>query len=1173
MTEFRILGPIEVVDGGAPIEVGSPKERAVLAMLAADSGRAVSTDRLIMGLWGDQPPRTALATTRTYVSHLRDALDEIGESSLIETIDNGYRLAVEPQQIDAVRFEQLVNRGDRAVADDSYNEASAAFTSALNLWRGQPLADLPDDDRARIESHRLDGIRIHALEERINADLHLGKHGEVVGQLEALVAEHPLSERFAELLMTALYRSGRQADALRVYQDTRHILGEELGIEPGPELQRLEDAILLQDPGLEPPPARRPLAPTGIVTFLFASIEGSTRLWEQYPEAMKKALARHHQIMGDAFDRYRGYVFSSGGDTFSGAFWRAQEAVAAAVDAQQSLQSEDWGETPIQVRMAVHTGEAEHQEGEYAGPVASQCARLLAAAHGGQILVSAATRELIGNRLPVQIELLDLGEHQLTDLHWAAHLYQVIHPDLERHFPALRRVARPSHNLPVQLTSFVGRTQELAEVDKLIRGSRLVTLTGSGGSGKTRLALKAAEDLLEEFPDGVWLVELAAMEQPGLVTGQIIKLFGLKDQGVRSAAELLREYLQLKRLLLIVDNCEHLIDEAAETVAQLLTATSHVRILVTSREPLHVPSEVIYQVPTMAIPDPDTPLDQLMRYDGIRLLIERSEHALPGFRLTKSNAPALASITSRLDGIPLAIELAAAQLRTLGAEAVASRLDEQLQLLARRARGVPDRHQTLAATIDWSYRLLTDAERSILGCLSVFRGNFDLAAVESVCATDGSAVVDTLAGLVDKSLVVGGSPPDESRFRLLEAIRQFAELTLSEEDLADLHLRHAIHYAGRVENAEVDLWEDQDAYLARTAADYENLVAALSRSLANDDYELAGRLLSGLRGYWRSTSIPAAARQWADATLAGVEEMSPLTAGLAYLAAGNVYLPVDLGKAGSYIESAVAVLETLVVQDEPLAAHYLSALHIHGISLWFSGDRDAALGTANRTLKVARRFGYRHHEALALSNLSVTVLWQDPERAANLAAEALEIFEEQGPPSQIAGAMQVLGAAKWYAGDHIGGEEWMTKALEHGKKHDFRPLVLDTRVDLAHLLVETGRFSEALGLLEDNLAEMEGTTYRETTLAGVALVASRVGEHEIAAALASMVRRISDRSGQRAPMLLQLLESAESTAQESLSAEDMGQAVERGEELNPLDMTEVIHEIRTRLGNQHPSTQ
>lgn len=980
--ELQVLGPLKVLIGRRDVGIRSHSQLVLLAVLLAGRGSPVTSDALVEALWGDDPPASAATTLRTHVSRLRG---RIGIPRLIVSTGSGYSLQTPPETIDAVQFERLAREGREALHSGDPTTASQTLEEALNLWRGPAFGALADVHAIRAEASRLEQLRLTVLEERIDADLELGRHSELVGELDALTEAHPFREHFWGQLMTASYRSGRQANALRAYRRARGILGEELGIEPSPELQTLEEQILLQDPQLESPTLR----------------------------------------------------------------------------------------------------------------------------------------------------------------------------------------SRPERfgNLPIQLTSFVGRDQEMAEVEKLIRGARLVTLTGAGGSGKTRLALQATTGLLDEFPDGIWVVELSAIEVPGLVSQAISTVFGLREQGALSITEVLHEFLRDRHLLLIVDNCEHLIDETADMVSRLLVAAPKLRVLATSREPLRVPGEVVYRVPTLRLPDQDSEEDQLLRYDSVRLLVERAEHALPGSRLIETNPVAVSTIVRRLDGIPLAIELAAAQLRTHGADTVAIRLDGRHELLVNGTRGVPERQQTLRATIDWSYQLLTDDERLLFGHLSVFRGSFDLDAVESVSAREVVSVVHTLGGLVDKSLVLSDSSEGGSRFRLLETIRDFADETLSESDRGDLYLRHAIHYAEQAMSAEADRWEDEVAYFDLVARDYENLLAGLSRSLASDGHELSGQLLFGLRYFWWSRGIPSTARGWAIKALAGIEHMSPPTAALTYLAGGTISMPTDLDEAGHLLESAVALMEPLVAENEDVVDQYLAALTTYGAYLWFRGDASRSLKNSERTLDVARRFGHRHHTALSLNNLSVAVVQDDPEQAAAFAAEALEIFQEIGPPSRVAEALDQLGEAEWHAGDHAAAEEHLRTGIDLAKAQGHEWEVLEGREILAGLLVEEGRLGEALDLLKESLAAVYGTTNLIGTFVGLASTASRIGDHQTAVGLSVLARQHSSRSGHSVPGVMERLETIESEAKASLSADGFQKAVARGRRLDPTDLTEVICELRRHLAN------
>src|SRR6266540_3827939 len=466
--------------------------------------------------------------------------------------------------------------------------------------------------------------------------------------------------------------------------------------------------------------------PTGLVTFLFTDIEGSTQLWEQYPQAMEEAHARHDKILREAIQSNNGYVFQMIGDEFCAAFDTAEIAVRAAVKSQLDLHTENWGETPIHVRMGIHTGKAELQEdGVYHGYVTlSHAERVMSVAHGGQVLLSSTTQQLVQDELPKGVELRDLGQQQLKDLSRPEHLFQLNIADLPSDFPLLNTLASARHNLPVQLTSFVGREKELAEVKSLLQETHILTLTGPGGTGKTRLSLQLAAEVLKEFSDGVWLVELAPLADPTLVIPTVASTLGVREQPGRTISDALMDYVRAKSMLLLLDNCEHLIETCAQLTNALLRTAPRLKILASSREALGIAGETAYRVPSLPLPDPQQlqDLDALAQNDCVHLFIDRAMAANPSFRLKEKNAHAIADICRRLDGIPLAIELASARTKVFPPEEIAARLDDRFRLLTGGSRTALERHQTLFALIEWSHNLLSEAERVLLRRLSVFAG-------------------------------------------------------------------------------------------------------------------------------------------------------------------------------------------------------------------------------------------------------------------------------------------------------------------------------------------------------------------------------------------------------------------------------------------------------------------
>jgi predicted ATPase/class 3 adenylate cyclase len=523
--------------------------------------------------------------------------------------------------------------------------------------------------------------------------------------------------------------------------------------------------------------------PVGTVTFLLTDIAGSTRGWESAPEAMGPAVGRHYELLDEAIRAHHGVrpVEQGEGDSVVGAFARASDALAAALDAQRALLGEAWPEgAQLRVRMALHTGEAELRgEGNYFGSAVIRCARLRAIGHGGQVLVSQPTADLVVGRLPEGASLADLGSHRLKDLGRPEQVFELRHPDLPGGFGPLRSLDAFPHNLPVQLTTFVGRRKELEEGTGLLASTRLLSLTGVGGCGKTRLALQLAAEVAEHYPGGVWLVELAPVADPGRVAGAIAAALGEGDAG-SDTVEAIVSRLDAGPALLIVDNCEHLLDSVAGLADALLRRCPHLVIVATTREPLGVPGETGWRVPSLSLPGRFEPveLEALSQFDAVRLFLDRAAKARPNFVLSVDNAPAVAQVCSRLDGIPLAIELAAARVRAMTIEQIAAGLDDRFRLLTGGARTVVPRQQTLAASVDWGYGLLSDAERVVFRRLSVFAGGFSLDAAERVVAGDSVEpveVLDLLLGLVDKSMVLAD---DTGRYRQLETLRQYGAARL-----------------------------------------------------------------------------------------------------------------------------------------------------------------------------------------------------------------------------------------------------------------------------------------------------------------------------------------------------------------------------------------------------------
>jgi len=592
--------------------------------------------------------------------------------------------------------------------------------------------------------------------------------------------------------------------------------------------------------------------PAGTVTFAVTDIEGSARLWETEPTAMARALVLHNETLHAAFGHRGGVVFSTMGDEMAVAFSSAAGAVSASVEAQRALMAAPWpAETGmLKVRMGLHTDEVALGDGQYASVPLRRCARLMAAAHGGQILMSDATEALVRSQLPDGATVLDLGQHRLRDLAGRMHIFQLVHPDLPVAFPALRTMDALPGNLPLQVSSFIGRARELAQTAAALGEARVVTLIGVGGVGKTRLALQVAEQVLPRFGDGAWLCELAPVRDADGVDGAVAAVFSVTARGGQSTRDALVEFLRNKELLLVLDNCEHLLAGVSALAAVLERSCARLVILATSREGLGIEGERLVPVPPFAAPDADADLETITDAEAVRLFADRAAAVKPGFMVTAGNAAAVAAVVRRLDGVALAIELAAARVPAMTPAELARRLDRRFAVLAGGRRGAAQRHQTLRAAIDWSFELLTEREQRLLGRLAVFAGGCTLQAVETVCSGDGidpGAVFELLASLVARSLVVAEESGPQSRYRLLETIREYGEDRLGQAGETERwRARHAGYYAGFLRQVrEDDRGRDGVFWAIRLSAEQDNLLAAWSWAVGTGNVDTAFAILAG----------------------------------------------------------------------------------------------------------------------------------------------------------------------------------------------------------------------------------------------------------------------------------------------------------------------------------------
>ncbi len=1029
--------------------MGGAQQRAVLALLVIEAPDPVSVDRLVDELWGERPPASAQHTVQVYVSGLRKLLRAGGEGVAVRNSPAGYVLEVDPEQVDAKRFERLLGEGQQAAGSDPA-AAVGLFEQALGLWRGRPLAGLEEFEFARREAERLEELRAVTVEALAGTRLGVGQPAEVIGQLTGLVADDPLREGPRRLLMLALYRLGRHAEALAQYREAAQAL-DEIGLQPSPELRQLEEAILRHDESLggrglmadalaglvdggsngsstagPAGPAQVAVGrqeqvdlPGGVVTLLMSDVEGSTRLVRELGEGYGGLLADHHRLLRAVWVGHEGVEFGVAGDAFFVAFRDPGEAVRAAVAGQKVLAGHEWpAGGQVRVRMGLHTGTPRVRDGDYWGVDVHYAARLCAAAHGGQVLVSESTAAL------VDVELEDLGHHALRDFPSAR---RVFHLPIEGRssdcFPPPRTLRAVRTSLPDQLSSFIGRGQELADLERLSADARLVTLIGTGGVGKTRLALRLATELLDRTPDGVWWVDLAPVVDPSLVGSTVAQAVNVPLRAGQPVLDTLAEALGDRAALLVLDNCEHVIDPVATLVFALLKRCPNISVLTTSREALQVAGEHLYRVPSLAAPSEDAvDPDRVAASEAVRLFVARAAEQRPGFALDPDTAGIVARVCRRLDGIPLALELAAVRLRSLSITELEARLDRRFTLLRAGSRTAPPRQQTLLALTDWSFDLLSPVERKVLARLSVFApSGFDLEAAEAVCAGavgEPEEVLEHLDRLVTKSLVQADDSSGTIRYRLLESIREYAAAKLAEQDERELltaQAAHRDHYLSLAETLRPHLiGADPAKSRARLALEHDNFRAALARCLNTPDPNPGLRLATALSEFWLTSGHGAEGANWLTQQLRRPEAQEPTpTRGYALQAASWLAVEVvgDYTAARSQAEEALEIANTN--HDNRLAALALFAI---GWVYLRQGEFTRALELNDQALALARPLDapFVLAELTAQRGILLANLGRDRRAAFG---EALATARKAGNGSQTAIILDNIGYFELISGD------------------------------------------------------------------------------------------------------------------------------------------------------------
>jgi predicted ATPase/class 3 adenylate cyclase len=700
---------------------------------------------------------------------------------------------------------------------------------------------------------------------------------------------------------------------------------------------------------------------SGMLTFLFTDIEGSTRLWETEPAAMAVALARHDLIIQDAVETHHGHIFRMAGDAYAAAFSAAPDALLGAAMAQRALHAENWPlDPPLRVRMALHSAEAHWQGLEYRSPGLNRLARLLGAAHGGQTLVSRATRDLAGDRLPDGTALRDLGEHRLPDLSQAEHVFQLLIEGLPDDFRRIKSLDLIPNNLPSLPTSFIGRTHEMVQIRQELENTRLLTLTGTGGVGKTRLALQVGASVVDAYMDGVWFVELAPVADPGLIPQAVAAIWNLREQTERPLADSLADHLRARQTLLILDNCEHVIDGAAQLAERWLRAAPGLRIIATSREVLNIGGEKVHRVLPLGLPEPGIVLapHDLTMFEGVHLFTERAAAVQPSFRLTEANAPLVAAICQRLDGIPLAIELAAALTRAMSLGEISNRLEDRFRLLTAGSRTAVPRQRTLQAAIDYSYNLLTASESILFRRLSVFRGGWTYEDAEAVCRGEGlepGDILDLLVRLVDKSLVISEERGGAFWYTFLDTLRDYSRSRLRErgEDRS-AGRQHLAYFAGFARDAIARTHgSDQVQWLARIEQEHDNLRAALTFAEQSGEAALQLQLSGSMWWFWRRRAHFSEGLNRLERA-AGLKNAAAYPALLAEVLIGLGsfrWMRGEFAAARQALEQAVTLARTGAADARGILS---LALRFLGATLMRLGDRDPAYNALAESAKIYR---------------------------------------------------------------------------------------------------------------------------------------------------------------------------------------------------------------------------
>ena len=821
---------------------------------------------------------------------------------------------------------------------------------------------------------------------------------------------------------------------------------------------------------------------TPILTFLFTDIENSTPLWEQSPGEMQRAVARHDAVLREAIQNHHGRVVKSTGDGFHAVFESPVEAVAAALAGQRVIAAEPWPEAlgPIKARMGLHTGESNERDGDFFGPDVNLAARVMALGHGGQLLLSEATAALVKHQPPPGCSLSNLGEHRLKGIAAPARVFQLCHPDLAASFPPLKSLGTYKHNLHRQLSSFIGREKELAEVKRLLKHTQLLTLLGPGGTGKTRLMLQAAEEVIENYPDGVWLVELAPLTDADLIPERVAAALNVQQQPGRGLMDTLTDYLRRKELLLLLDNVEHLVQAAAAFTESLLEHCARLTVLVTGREALFIAGETTIQIPSLSLPGERQSLAAVAESEGVQLFLERARAVRADFALTEHNGPIIAEVVRRLDGIPLALELAAARLRMLTIEKISERLNDRFRLLTGGRRTALPRQQTLQALIDWSWQLLDLRERLLLVRLSVFSGGWSLEAAEAICGfdpLDQADVFDHLNLLINKSLVTVAEADGEPRYGMLESIRQFARDRLVEAGEGETARdRHADYFVAFALEAEQHLPRaTMMPWVNRIVRDLDNLRAVMAWT-SEDRPATALRMSGALLYHWAFWIHPSEGRSWLETA---IEKTRPLLASdpaptlIQDFIKAHIGLAVALelfGETGAAVDTLEAAIALARESGELEHMTYGIAGKAISVSVFRHEVSTELDQEVNRALAISQQHGWLISERL----LTLVIFYRFVSQGRFAEAlpylqKGVELAALVNNPRTNANILQIQAWLAALQGDAATAEALFLQSIDEFLAINDLRNVLHSRSNLAHLYRRTGQLQAALPLYRETI--------------------------------------------------------------------------------------------------------